>query len=346
MLFSFILTNHVIAEHQVTSEIHCGHRCMRESKCVSFNYEDHNSSLPHVCELSDELMQNDLQSFMAKDGFSYFELKEPFLCNAVSCHNGGQCVEQCDGHPKCICAVGYTGEHCEHRLSIVSNVTSTTSSAKNNATYVNTTDGYENAESCLALKLAGVNSDGLYLINLSNTGSVEVLCDQQTDGGGWTIIQRRTSPFWLNFDRNWTEYKFGFGNLQGEFWLGNKIIHRLLKMPHVLRIELKTRKSRKFGFAEYSRVTMDGPNNKYRLKISGYHGNISDCGGPSNWQYFTTRDADNDKEPSKNCATEDHAGWWYKDCGCGNLNRQSGPKWDSWYIGKLEGIVFSEIKIR
>ena len=203
------------------------------------------------------------------------------------------------------------------------------------------------AESCLALKLTGVNSDGLYHINITNMGSVQVLCDQQTDGGGWAIIQRRTSPFSLNFDRNWTEYKGGFGNLQGEFWLGNKIIHRLLKTPHVLRIELKTRKSRKVGFAEYSRVTVDGLGHKYRLKISGYHGSIRDCGGPSNWQYFTTRDSDNDEEANKNCATEDHAGWWYKSCSeCGNLNRQSGPKWDSWYIGKSDRIVFSEIKIR
>ncbi|KAJ7374291.1 hypothetical protein OS493_007376 [Desmophyllum pertusum] len=212
-----VLINHVIAVYQVLSEIDCGHRCMRESKCVSFNYEDHRTSLPHVCEISDERKQNDLQSFIAVDGFSYFELKDPFLCNAVSCHNGGQCVEQCDGHRKCICAEGYTGAHCEIRLSKVAN--------------------------------------------------------------------------------------------------------------------------------EYSGVTLDGPDDKYRLKFEpgGFHGNIGNCGGPSNWQYFTTRDSDNDEEPSKNCATEDHAGWWYKACsGCGNLNRQSGPKWDSWHIG----IFSAEIKIR
>ena len=204
---------------------------------------------------------------------------------------------------------------------------------------------YLSAESCLALRLTGEHSDGLHQIHLTSIGSVQVLCDQKTEGGGWTVIHRRTSPFSLKFDKNWTEYESGFGNLQGEFWLGNKIIHKLMKTPRVLRIELKTN-ANVAGFAEYPDVTVDAAHDKYRIKMSGgFRGNIGDCGGPSSWQYFTTKDSDNDANNNKNCADEDHAGWWYKDCGCGNLNRQSRPKWDSWYISK-SNIAFSEIKIR
>ncbi|KAL9953627.1 hypothetical protein ACROYT_G041074 [Oculina patagonica] len=358
-----VLIHHVIAGHQVTSEIDCAHRCMREYRCMSFNYEDHSTSLPHVCEINDETKQNNLENFIGMDGFSYFELEQPHLCGSGPCYNAGKCLEQCDGPPKCICAKGYTGAHCENELSnsTVSNVPASCADnpCKNNATCANTTDGYncscrdgfhgkicENAESCLVLKLAGENSESLHQIHLTNIGSVQVLCDQQTDEGGWTIIQRRTSPFTLSFDRDWVEYENGFKNPQGEFWLGNKIIHELMKTARTLRIELKTREN-KAGFAKYSHVTVDGPNHKYRMKILGYSGNIPDCGSDSSWQSFTTKDSDNDAEPSKNCAVDNNAGWWYKTCGqCGNLNRQTGPKWESWPYIPSDAIVFSEIKIR
>jgi len=52
-----------------------------------------------------------------------------------------------------------------------------------------------------------------------------VLCDLETDGGGWTLIQRRGYPLKNeevreDFFKNWTEYEQGFGSLQGDFWIG------------------------------------------------------------------------------------------------------------------------------
>lgn len=50
-----------------------------------------------------------------------------------------------------------------------------------------------------------------------------------TDGGGWTVIQRRGVPIpeesagiRESFARNWDEYEKGFGSLSGDFWLGKK----------------------------------------------------------------------------------------------------------------------------
>ena len=148
-------------------------------------------------------------------------------------------------------------------------------------------------ESCLALNLAGDHSEGLQQIHLKSIGWVPVLCDQQTNGGGWTVLQRRTYPFRrVNFDRNWTDCEAGFGNIQeSNFWLGNKIIHTLMKTPRFLRFELRTDRNEN-SFAEYSDVKVNGLHDKYRLQMqspNGYLGYIGDCGGPSSWKYFTTK---------------------------------------------------------
>ncbi|KAG8173470.1 hypothetical protein JTE90_001425 [Oedothorax gibbosus] len=51
---------------------------------------------------------------------------------------------------------------------------------------------------------------------------VEVYCDMETDGGGWTVIQRRGNFSRAKdyFFRNWEAYKKGFGNVEEDFWLG------------------------------------------------------------------------------------------------------------------------------
>ncbi|XP_020605867.1 uncharacterized protein LOC110044644 [Orbicella faveolata] len=119
--FSFVLPedaaliNHVLTKYKVTSVIDCAHRCIRESRCVSFNYEDHATSLRHVCQINDEKKQKNFENFIGLDGFSYYEF-EPFACG-VGCQNGGTCLEQCDGNRKCICTEGYTGVHCENILT-------------------------------------------------------------------------------------------------------------------------------------------------------------------------------------------------------------------------------------
>lgn len=64
-------------------------------------------------------------------------------------------------------------------------------------------------------------------------------CLHFASGGGWTVIQRRLDGS-VSFDRNWRDYRDGFGDLQSEFWLGNDHIHDLsTQADYSLRIDLE-----------------------------------------------------------------------------------------------------------
>lgn len=79
--------------------------------------------------------------------------------------------------------------------------------------------------------------DGVYTIYPTPTTKKTVFCDMTTNGGGWTVIQRRIDGK-TNFFRNWKDYKNGFGHADHEYWLGNDAIHELTKdKKQILRID-------------------------------------------------------------------------------------------------------------
>ena len=115
---------------------------------------------------------------------------------------------------------------------------------------------------------------GLYKIDPDGLGEFEVFCDQKTAGGGWTVFQRRQDGS-VDFYRGWNDYKLGFGNLNGEFWLGLDKIHRLTASKHKkLRVDLEATAGT-ILLAEYSSFAVANEKAKYQLTVGGYSGENS-----------------------------------------------------------------------
>ena len=53
---------------------------------------------------------------------------------------------------------------------------------------------------------------------MGSVDSYEVWCDFDEDHS-WTIIQKRLDGS-VDFERDWIDYKNGFGHLETEYWLG------------------------------------------------------------------------------------------------------------------------------
>ena len=201
------------------------------------------------------------------------------------------------------------------------------------------------------------NSSGVYnIIDFCQQGTtVQGYCDTLTDGGGWLVIQRRKDGS-ENFNRYWWEYEMGFGSLTGEFWFGLNALHCLTSQGQwELRIDLKLTNGT-IIYLPYNKFAVGPATEQYPLTISGFTGYTTDPflshltptshGDALNTMKFTTRDKDNDRWSSGNCAIPTNGGWWYNRCTYTNPNNQYNNKYgmllnDQWHV-----LPFIEIKIR
>ncbi|KAL1022520.1 hypothetical protein UPYG_G00028780 [Umbra pygmaea] len=193
---------------------------------------------------------------------------------------------------------------------------------------------------CYQVRLAGHSTSGMYLLKSEGSDRlIQAWCEHSLDNGGWTVLQRRKDGS-VNFFRNWENYKKGFGNIDGEYWLGLENIYNLAKQgDYRLLVELEDWMGKKV-YAEYSSFHLEPESEGYRLRLGTYQGNAGDSLTSHNGKMFTTLDRDKDTF-SGNCAHFHKGGWWYNACGQTNLN-------GVWYSGGVyrskfqDGIFWAE----
>ncbi|XP_028690456.1 ficolin-2-like isoform X2 [Macaca mulatta] len=207
---------------------------------------------------------------------------------------------------------------------------------------------------CKDLLGRGPSLSGWYTIYLPDCRPLTVLCDMDTDGGGWTVFQRRVDGS-VDFYRDWAAYKQGFGSRLGEFWLGNDNIHALTAQgTSELRVDLVDFEGNR-QFAKYRSFKVASEAEKYKLVLGTFvEGSAGDSLTYHNNYPFSTKDRDNDQD-AKNCAVHYQGAWWYATCHLSNLNggylggaHDSFANGINWNSGKGYNYSYkvSEMKVR
>ncbi|KAK3763041.1 hypothetical protein RRG08_014829 [Elysia crispata] len=158
----------------------------------------------------------------------------------------------------------------------------------------------------------------------------------------------------IGFYRNWATYRNGFGDLLGNFWLGNQALYRLTNANNYeLRMDVKFN-GQNF-YAKFSSFRVENESQKFRLRLGTYSGTVGDTAGfgmnYSNNRAFSTHDRDNDGTDRLSCAVNGKSAWWYDRCTKVDLNgeydKKTPPKGIRWNNGVANRYAtFTEMKIR
>jgi len=187
----------------------------------------------------------------------------------------------------------------------------------------------------------GARSNGVYEVFLSKDIQRLVYCYMEGEGGGWMAFQRRFDGT-VDFVRNWNDYKKGFGDGSGEYWLGNDVLHELTSLRTHDLFVIATDFSGVSQTKRFSGFTIGSEQQIYTFDyvsvLPGYSSHqlfLIQKGGQ-----FSTIDRDNDMTPTYDCAQLYHGGWWYKECHHDLMNgkyfhtedcdRGEGIHWRTW----------------
>ncbi|XP_059223071.1 ryncolin-4 [Stomoxys calcitrans] len=168
----------------------------------------------------------------------------------------------------------------------------------------------------------------------------------------WKTILRRQDGS-VNFYRNWADYKSGFGNPDGEFFIGLEVLHNLTSngLPQELLVVMQEFDNTERQ-AKYDLFQVGNETEKYAiLQLGEYSGNAEfNAMLYIKGAKFSTFDQDNDTDDTYDCAKNRKSGWWFMDCSYCNLTGPfrktadtSGEGFLKWYWKNLK---FAEMKIR
>ncbi|XP_043381482.1 fibrinogen-like protein 1-like protein [Chelonia mydas] len=186
------------------------------------------------------------------------------------------------------------------------------------------------ARDCRAAYRHGTRQSGLYVVHPPNSSLIVVYCEMEQDGGGWTVLQRNTVSQKTSWDHSWTAYKKGFGNLEGNHWLGNTFIYLLTRQnAFAVRFVIVNADGEKRYANYHSFALLDSEGNGYALRLGDYSGDAGDAltiiyeSGIHDNMKLSTLDKDQDRRIPNNCA----GGWWYDSCHSALLNSDNGIYW-------------------
>ncbi|KAL9969902.1 hypothetical protein ACROYT_G022175 [Oculina patagonica] len=303
----WVLNGSVIYEIEVDSESSCRLECVEEERCRSYNFGPaKNKPERFMCQLSDSDRFHGRVNFTEDKDFRYRGIQSPCETDSSPCGHKEICIPNFhDNSRRCICSEGYIGKPCKPKR-------------------------------CAQLLQDGLTTSGVYTIYPDGT-PMQVLCDMTTDGGGWTVFQRRLDGS-VDFYLDWASYKNGFGDLNGEFWLGNDNLHRLTAVDDVmLRVDLEDFEG-DIRYAEYTTFKVADEGDKYRLLIGGYNGTAGNGMSTHDGYLFATKDND---ATSLQCSQQYKGAWWYRDCHRSVLN---GPYLNGPHSSLGHGIIWYDFK--
>ena len=150
----------------------------------------------------------------------------------------------------------------------------------------------------------------------------------------------------VDFTRGWQEYKWGFGDVAGEHWLGNEVIAAITRLSqHSLRVDLQPTETKTHLYSEYNTFSLASESEEYRLDIDEYQKESTAGDGfihifpyflVHKGKSFSTFDRDTDKLRAVNCAADYRGGWWMSQCFHSFLNGQFGSNfWNSMRTNKV-----------
>ena len=182
---------------------------------------------------------------------------------------------------------------------------------------------------------------------------LRVYCDMESDGGGWTVFQRRLDGS-VNFFRPWEAYRAGFGSADGELWLGlENMLLLTLRTQNELRVDMEDWAGNR-AHAHYASFSLEPEAAGYQLALGRFvDGEAGDAMSGHNGMKFTTFDRDQDSW-GKNCASQYMGAFWYSACHTANPNGLYIPKsnsphesvYNSWKTWKGNGYSLKSISMK
>ncbi|XP_078000606.1 ficolin-1-A-like [Glandiceps talaboti] len=207
--------------------------------------------------------------------------------------------------------------------------------------------------SCVEIWSMGAVNSGVHGIKTVSTGNFIVYCDFDTLGGGWITLQRRYDGK-TDFNRTFQQYEVGFGNVEEEYWIGNRFISALTLTLGTtqLLIELTDWDSIS-GYVLYEDFYIESVTDNFQLAspLTKVDSNITvHPSAPDPLEIHVIEAFATYKDPTApSCAAEYYGGWWFiaasgYDCAYSNLNgkylhlnegerssRTNGIFWSSWH---------------